>query len=104
VGTGCGEIKGVEETLVLPELRETGWADAGERHALSMPPEWEPGCGRPQNPVLGRVGVEREQSGIPGPHGVQGQQVLALGHHRTSLDNSEELRTGGGPRVAVAPG
>jgi hypothetical protein len=38
------------------------------------------------------VGVEREQSGIPGPHGVQGQQVLALGYHRTSLDTTEDLR------------
>lgn len=30
---------------------------------------------------------------VPEPHGVQGQQVLALGHRRTLLDTTEELRT-----------
>lgn len=29
---------------------------------------------------------------VPEPHGVQGQQVLALGYHRTSLDTTEDLR------------
>ena len=50
------------------------------------------------------AGVEREQSRVPGPHGSQGRQVLALGHHKMSLDTAEKLRMGGGPRVAVVPG
>ena len=29
---------------------------------------------------------------VPEPHGVQGQQVLAFGYHRTSLDTTEKLR------------
>ena len=41
--------------------------------------------------------VEREQSGVPGPHGVQGGQVLALGHLRMSLDTAEEVRMKWGP-------
>jgi hypothetical protein len=40
--------------------------------------------------------MEREQSGVPGPQGSQGRQVLAPGHRRTSLDTTEELRMGGG--------
>ena len=35
---------------------------------------------------------------VPGPHGSQGQQILALGHFRTLLDTAEELRTGGAPQ------
>jgi hypothetical protein len=49
-------------------------------------------------------GVEREQSKVPGPHGSQRRQVLALGHCRTSLDTTKKLRIGGGPRGASGPG
>jgi hypothetical protein len=49
-----------------------------------------------RTPVQGK-GVEREQSGVPGLHRSQEQQVLALGHHRMLLDTEEELRTGRGP-------
>ena len=38
------------------------------------------------------VGVEREQSGVLGLHGSQGQQILALGHCWMLLDTMEELR------------
>jgi hypothetical protein len=55
---------------------------------------WVSGCGKPWNPSP--RGLEREQSRFPGPHRRQGQQILALGHHRTLLDTVEELRTGGG--------
>jgi hypothetical protein len=43
---------------------------------------------------LQSAGVGREQSRVPGPRGGQGQQVLALGHHRTSLNTEKELRMG----------
>ena len=55
------------------------------------------GCRKPWDPSQqGGGGLGREQSRMPGLHGGQGQQVLALGHHRTSLDTAEELRMGGG--------
>jgi hypothetical protein len=51
-------------------------------------------------------GVEREQSGVPGPQRAQERQVLALGHRRMSLNTVEELRISGGPlpKVTVALG
>ena len=44
------------------------------------------------------TGVEREQSEVPGLYESQGRQVLAVGHLRTLIDSTEELRMGGGPR------
>ena len=43
------------------------------------------------------VGVEREQSGVLGLHGSQGQQILALGHCWMLLDTMETLRPGAPP-------
>lgn len=64
--------------------------------------------GRTQGSPCTRVGVllweATEQSGVPGPCGAQGQQVLALGHCRRSLDAAEKLRTGGSPEPQSALG
>jgi hypothetical protein len=52
-GTDCGEIRGWE-TCLVPELWGSGWVDAGYYyHALSVPPEWVSGCGKPVTPVPG---------------------------------------------------
>ena len=86
------EIKGVGEmTCVLPELRGSGWADTGDCRTLSTS---HLAVGSHGTPVREGAGVER----VPGPHGSQGQQILALGHFRTLLDTAEELRTGGVPQ------
>ena len=86
-------------TYIPPELRSSGQADTGDccvlcacsLHCWVGVWLWE--ATEPQS-----AGVEMEQSGVPEPHRVQGQQVLALGHHRMLLDTVEELRTGGDPR------
>ena len=48
------------------------------------------------------VGVEREQSGVLGLHGSQGQQILALGHCWMLLDTMETLRPGAPPPPGAA--
>jgi hypothetical protein len=79
-------------TCVLPELGDTGQADLGHCHVLSTLPDGRLALRSHGTPV--QVGAEGAVP-VPGPHGVQGQQVLALGHHRTSLNTEVELITCG---------
>ena len=91
-GARHGEIKGVREmTCVPPELRETGPVDSVDCCTLSMTSGVSLQGWRGSS--LGSLGLTESKD-----------EVLALGHHRTSLDPEEELRMGGGPGVAVAPG
>ena len=84
---------------ILPELSDTGWAHAGvEMCVFSTLIGVCLAVESHGTPVHGGWG----QSEVPGPHGDQGRQVLALGHLRTSLDISEELRTDRGTGAAVA--
>lgn len=64
-----------------PESRQSSGTLAGGHRRLlpmlSMPPGGRLDVGIHRISVHG---VGREQSGVPGPHGGQGHQVLALGH------------------------
>ena len=65
-GSGCWEIKGWERIRDLSDLLGSGQADSGDCCVLSTRPGWVSGCGKPRNPSVQRV--EREQSGVSGPH------------------------------------
>lgn len=98
LGRKHGEIKkGGVENFFPVELQGSGQADSGWA-AVHSP------CGSGGLLAMGiygtpdHWGVEREQSQASGPHRGQRCQVVAIRHHRMSLDTTEELRMGEGPR------
>ena len=77
-------------TQVPPELWGFGGADSvrgGACHMFSTLLSGRLAVGQRTSVQGGGEGAVR----VPEPHGVQGQQVLALGHRRTLLDTTEEI-------------
>lgn len=102
-GTDCGQIKGEGVDDPHPTRARGRRTLSGQTWELDCvhSPCLKVGVWLWEGTELQSVGVRREQSGVPGPHRGQNQQVLALGHRRRLLYTMEELRTDGGPKGSV---